>query len=112
MKYVTLFVFCYLFFSCKAEKKQTSSIFTSVVIEPVLQDSLLSIRAIDILDDKSLAFAANNNSYGLMNPITKEWKISKKKLDSLELNFRAVAHTKKDFLLYKYIFKMFILANI
>ena len=99
MKYVTLFVFCYLFFSCKAEKKQTSSIFTSVVIEPVLQDSLLSIRAIDILDDKSLAFAANNNSYGLMNPITKEWKISKKKLDSLELNFRAVAHTKKDFLM-------------
>ena len=97
MKYLILLAFCYVFFSCKPEKRQTSNIFNSVTIQPVLRDSLLNIRAIEILDDKSLAFAANNNSYGLMNPDTKEWKVSKNNLDSLELNFRSVAHTKKDF---------------
>ena len=50
--------------------KQKETVFVprdiaNVEIESILEDSLLSIRAIDILNDGNLAFAANNNSFGL-----------------------------------------------
>ena len=62
-----------------------------------MEDSLLSIRAIDILDDEGLAFAANNNSFGLYNPVKKVWNISKQKQDTLKFSFRSVSHTSTDF---------------
>jgi len=89
-----------VFISC--EKKESAFVPRKIVkieIEQLLQDSILNIRAIDILDDNNLAFAANNNSYGMMNSETNEWKISKTKFDTIDINFRAVAHTKEDFLM-------------
>ncbi|WP_339917722.1 oxidoreductase [Yeosuana marina] len=85
------------YFGCKQAVTITPRNFTSVEIKPLYTDSLLSIRAIDILDDKSLAFAANNGAFGLYNPMKDSWMISKQTFDSLNLHFRAVAHTATDF---------------
>jgi photosystem II stability/assembly factor-like uncharacterized protein len=84
-------------FSCKKEETFKPRDFSKVEIETILEDSLLSIRAIELLEDKSLAFAANNNSYGLYNINNGEWSISKQIYDTLDLSFRAVAHTSIDF---------------
>lgn len=94
-----LLVLCILvsFFSCNTEEKFIPRDFNSIEIEPILEDSLLSIRAIDILDDEGLAFAANNNTFGLYNPAKKSWNISKQKQDSLKFSFRAIGHTSTDF---------------
>lgn len=100
MRIVLLSLLLLIFTSC--EKKETPFEVRDIVkveIRNLLQDSLLSIRAIDILEDNNLAFAANNNSYGMMNSETNEWKISKNKLDTINISFRAVAHTKEDFLM-------------
>jgi len=83
--------------SCKTEEKFIPQDFNTVEVEHILEDSLLSIRAIDILDDDGLAFAANNNSFGLYNPAKKTWNISKQKQDTLKFSFRAVGHTSADF---------------
>ena len=89
-----------LFISCgKKESAIVPRKIVKVEIESLLKDSLLSIRAIEILEDNNLAFAANNSSYGMMNSVTKEWKISKKNIDTFNVNFRSVAHTKEDFLM-------------
>ncbi len=84
-------------FSCGGKTEENIRNFSKVDVETILQDSLLSIRAIDILDDKSLAFAANNGVFGLYNPKTKLWQTSIQKYDSLNLHFRAIAHTSTDF---------------
>lgn len=84
-------------FSCGKKESVTPRKFSEVAIETILQDSLLSIRAIDILKDESLAFAANNGAFGLYNPVKKSWLISKQEFDSLNLQFRAVGHTSTDF---------------
>ncbi len=93
-----LVALCTLFFlSCKKPTKQNPVNFNSVTIETLLKDSLLSVRAITILNDKNLAFAANNGAYGIYNPDTKQWQTAVQQYDSLTLNFRAVAHTANDF---------------
>ncbi|WNH07895.1 WD40/YVTN/BNR-like repeat-containing protein [Thalassobellus suaedae] len=97
MKRITLLLLITVFFSCKKENQFISRNIKSVTVETILQDSLLSIRAIDILNDKSLAFAANNGAFGLYNPKTKLWQISVQKYDTLNLHFRAIAHTSTDF---------------
>lgn len=84
-------------FSCQNEKQFEPRNINSVEIKNILKDSLLSIRAIDILNDGSLAFAANNNRFGLFNSATGKWNISKQEHDSLQLQFRAVSHTSSDF---------------
>ncbi|MFI1743743.1 WD40/YVTN/BNR-like repeat-containing protein [Thalassobellus sediminis] len=84
-------------FSCGGKKDENIRSFYNVEVETILHDSLLSIRAIDILNDKSLAFAANNGAFGLYNPKTKLWQTSIQKHDTLNLHFRAVAHTNTDF---------------
>jgi len=88
---------CGLLVSCDEKETFISRNFDSIEIENILEDSLLSIRAIDILNDKSLAFAANNGTYGLYNPSKKSWQISKQEYDSLQLEFRSIAHTTTDF---------------
>ncbi|MGZ0017791.1 WD40/YVTN/BNR-like repeat-containing protein [Yeosuana sp. AK3] len=86
-----------LFTSCKKEAAFVPRNFSSVEIETLYSDSLLSIRAIEILNDKNLAFAANNGTFGLYNPLKDSWMVSKQEYDSLNLHFRAVAHTYTDF---------------
>lgn len=83
--------------ACNNRKADHLKPFSKVEIENLYEDSLLSIRAIDILKDYSLAFAANNGVFGLYNPKTKVWQTSVQSQDTLNLHFRAVAHTSSDF---------------
>src|SRR5690554_294015 len=91
------FIAVLLIVSCEEKETFIPRDFNKVEIETIFEDSLLSIRAIEILDDKSLAFAANNGAFGLYDPNKKSWQISKQEYDSLALQFRAVAHTNTDF---------------
>lgn len=86
-----------LFFSCKKKEMLIPRDFNKVEMETIYSDTLLSIRAIEILNDKSLAFAANNGAFGLYNPLKDHWMVSKLEYDSLNLQFRAIAHTFTDF---------------
>lgn len=98
MRYFIFFIICFgLLVSCEEKEAVIPRSIHSIEIETILEDSLLSIRAIDILNDESLAFAANNGAYGLYNPKKKGWQISKQKYDSLQLEFRSTAHTSSDF---------------
>jgi photosystem II stability/assembly factor-like uncharacterized protein len=89
--------FILVLISCGKNETFKARDFSKLEIEIILQDSLLSIRAIDILNDGSLAFAANNGAFGLYNPIKSSWMTSKQEFDSLSLEFRAVSHTSGDF---------------
>lgn len=84
-------------FTCGKKEIFKSRGISKVEIKNILEDTLLSIRAIDLLKDRSLAFAANNNSYGLFNDKTKSWSISNQVYDTLNLQFRSVANTVSDF---------------
>lgn len=86
-----------LFGACNNHKAERLIFFSKIEIENLYEDSLLSARAIDILKDKSLAFAANKGVFGLYNPKTKLWQTSVQKYDTLDVHFRAVAHTSTDF---------------
>ncbi|MDP5158121.1 MAG: oxidoreductase [Flaviramulus sp.] len=98
MKQFSVIILSFVFlFSCGKKKVFKPRLITKVEIETLLEDSLLSIRAIEILNDKSLAFAANNGAFGLSNSRTGLWQKSFQKYDSLNIHFRAVAHTSKDF---------------
>ncbi|MEZ4792986.1 MAG: oxidoreductase [Gelidibacter sp.] len=94
--YIYLFLFA-TFMSCKNEQRIAHKAFASVEIEDIYNDTALSIRAIELLNDKSLAFAANNGTFGLYKPKSKSWMTSIQKYDSLAPQFRAVAHTSTDF---------------
>jgi len=83
--------------SCKKEEKFDPRDINKVEIETIFHDSLLSIRAIDILNDENLAFASNNGVFGLYNPFKSSWMTSKQEFDSLNLQFRSVSHTSGDF---------------
>ncbi|MGJ8593436.1 MAG: WD40/YVTN/BNR-like repeat-containing protein [Aquaticitalea sp.] len=86
-----------LFYSCKKEQKKISKSVISVDVKDIYNDTTLSIRAIELLNDKSLAFAANNGAFGLYNPNLNKWTTNIQKKDSINLHFRAVAHTSNDF---------------
>lgn len=94
---ICLVLICGFMVSCKDEATFIPRDFNTVEIETILEDSLLSIRAIDILNDGSLTFAANNGAYGLYDPKKESWQISKQVYDTLQLEFRSVAHTSSDF---------------
>ncbi len=100
-----LIVFCLLliFSACKNEKEaenekqaKTEIDYSSVAIEPILENDSLSIRAIEIIGN-NLAFAANNATFGMYNFNNKTWRTNTQKYDSLVPEFRAVASTDTDF---------------
>jgi photosystem II stability/assembly factor-like uncharacterized protein len=93
---IGLFLFATIF-SCKNDVQEAKKRIASVEIETIYKDTLLSIRAIDVASDKSVAFAANNGVFGLYNPLTEEWASAKQNYDTLNLQFRAVARTVNDF---------------
>lgn len=97
MKIIVLLLVFSSIISCKKEEDKQLKSITSVTVEDIYTDSTLSIRAIELLNDNSLAFAANNGTFGLYNPKTNRWMTSVQKVDSLNLQFRAVAHTSTDF---------------
>lgn len=92
---ITILAFCFL--SCKTDSQNDKPLFSKIEIRSILLDSTLSIRAIEILDKQSLAFAANKNTYGLYNNKTDKWLISKIEHDSLDIQFRSVANNQRDF---------------
>ena len=94
--FTCLFLFT-TFMSCKHEEETTKNKIDAVNIEEIYRDSTLSIRAIDVASDKSIAFAANNGMFGLYNPQSEEWITAKQDYDTLNLQFRAVARTANDF---------------
>lgn len=97
MRILPIIVILLSFFSCKKESPFMPRDISKVEIETILEDSLLSVRAIELLYDGSLTFAANRGVFGLYNPKTKLWETSVQEYDTLELHFRAVAHTSTDF---------------
>jgi photosystem II stability/assembly factor-like uncharacterized protein len=97
MKNLILFISLIALTACKKEQQFMPRDISQVEIETILEDSLLSIRAIEILNDRSLAFAANNGAFGLFNPKTKLLKSSVQEYDTLNLHFRAITHTSTDF---------------
>ncbi len=97
MKHLAFILFLIAFISCKNEEKIIPRNIASVKIKTILKDSVLSIRAIDILNDGSLAFAANKNTFGLYDSKKNKWNIATQDYDSLDIQFRAVAHTATDF---------------
>ena len=98
MMRLTALLFCLLLFTkCKkTEEKRDLGPIKSVEIESIFEDTV-SIRAIDLLADGSLAFAGSGGKYGSYNPQTRTWMSGKIKYDSIYPNFRAVAHTTQDF---------------
>ena len=93
---IPLFLFAALM-SCKHKEENVENKISSVAIEDIYTDSALSIRAIDVASDKSIAFAANNGVFGLYNPQTEKWITAQQDYDTLNLQFRAVARTANDF---------------
>ena len=92
-------VFLYWFFAlliCSCTEKETSHNYTSVSIESVFEDSI-SIRAIELLEDNTLAFAGSKGVYGSINTISNTVRTSVQTYDSIIPEFRSVAHTKSDF---------------
>src|SRR5690606_19276650 len=82
--------------SCKQKEDPLKAEISTVEIEEIFNNSTLSIRAIDVASDKSLAFASNNGVFGLYNPQTEEWATATQNYDTLNLQFRAVARTAND----------------
>jgi len=97
MNKVILLLLITILFSCKTEEEFTPRQITTVEIENILNDSLLSIRAIDLLNDGSLTFAANKGTFGLRDVKSEKWVVSNQVYDTLKLEFRAIAHTANDF---------------
>ena len=103
MNRILLLCLFVIFSACKNEKQaekenrvQPEIEYTSVVIEPILENDSLSIRAIEIIGN-NLAFAANNATFGMYNFNNKSWRTNTQKYDTLVPEFRAVASTDNDF---------------
>jgi photosystem II stability/assembly factor-like uncharacterized protein len=96
-KFFLYFICVTLLFSCGKKETFKPRDITKVTINTILEDSSLSLRAIDILNDGSLAFAANNGAFGLYYPLKDNLISSHQTYDSLNLEFRAIAHTSADF---------------
>ncbi|UKM64717.1 oxidoreductase [Flavobacteriaceae bacterium GSB9] len=88
---VSLVVLVLVLFSCAKRKNVIPKDFNDVEIETILQDSLLNVRAIELGDETgNLFFATSNGDLGFTNEKAIYYPIPVS--DSLELNFRAVAH--------------------
>ncbi len=98
MRKLLLILFGIICLSCNSEKTKEKRTVSRIEINTILEDSTLSIRAIEILDSQSLAFAANNNSYGLYSVGMDKWVISRIEHDSLDIEFRSIANNSIDYI--------------
>lgn len=92
IRYFFIFI---LLASCAVEPEFVPKQYKAVEVASLFTDSV-SIRAITLMG-KNLAFAGSKNTYGVYNQGDKAAISSTVTVDSLELEFRAVASTKKDF---------------
>ena len=82
--------------ACNSEKKEVQrAAFSSVIVEPVLEDSL-SIRAIEIMGN-TVAFAGSDGNFGVYIPSQEKVNRNRQAFDSIYPEFRAVASTANDF---------------
>lgn len=93
MRYFSILIVLCLVISCSSPEKRHA--FTSVEVEELYTDSL-SIRAIEIMGN-SLAFAADKGTFGSIDLETGKVRSNVQEYDSILPEFRAVAHTSKDF---------------
>ena len=99
------FLLILLIIACKNDKQNQGNKearteprqFESIETEVILENDSLSIRAIEVMGNNSLAFAGNKGTYGLYNTADKSWKINIQKFDTITPEFRAVASTSNDF---------------
>ena len=77
-------------------EKEESHNYSSVSVETVFEDSV-SIRAIEFLDDNTLAFAGSRGMYGSVDVNSGEVRTNIMKYHTSIPQFRAVAHTATDF---------------
>jgi len=89
-----LFVFAALMVGCS--HSETSHKFSTVHITDVFTDSV-SIRAIEFLDENTLAFAGSGGLYGTVDIGSHTVRTNVQQHDSIIPAFRAVAHTSADF---------------
>ena len=74
MKSIVVLILIITLFSCNNEKEFVPRSIVSIEFETLIKDSLLNIRAIELLDDGNLSFATNNGVYGLYDPSKKIWQ--------------------------------------
>lgn len=91
-----LLILAIAFVGCKSEEKKQERIpFSTVEVEPLLEDSV-SVRALEIMGN-AVAFAGSNGSYGLYTQGQGRVKVQQQKYDTIVPEFRAVASTSNDF---------------
>ena len=84
----------FLMYSCS--QKEHSHNYSSVNIKIVYEDSV-SIRAIEFLDNNTVAFAGSNGVFGTVDVHTQTVRSNVQQYDSITPEFRAVGHTSSDF---------------
>jgi len=90
-----IFIVCLLLIVSCGKEQFTPHNYTKVEVEEIYSDSV-SIRAITLMQG-NLGFAGSNNTFGIYNASEGSMVTQKMKLDSLKLEFRAVAATNTDF---------------
>ena len=93
MRVLLTFLIVVLFVSCS--EKHNNEAFSSVEIKTIYEDSV-SIRAIEIMGD-NLGYAGSNGVFGSVELATGEIMESIEKYHTIIPEFRAIAHTTKDF---------------
>ena len=93
-KYLLFSVIGFIVLSC--QDPQESHNYSTVKLESVFQDSV-SIRAIEFLDQQTLAFAGSKGMYGTVDVTSGKVRTNVMQYDTIVPQFRAVAHTTTDF---------------
>ena len=93
MRYFTLFLVLVITGCSEKEKPQP---FSSITVKNVFEDSV-SIRAIEFLDNRTLAFAGSKGVYGTLDVPSGKVRTATMEFEGKIPEFRAVAHTSSDF---------------
>ena len=100
LKTMRLFIVCFLLIglsSCKPEESFKNRSFSKVEIETLLQDSLLNVRALEVILQREAFFATSDGRTGYIGHEPETNKLMVKiapihTADSLDYNFRSVAY--------------------
>ncbi|WP_422860267.1 WD40/YVTN/BNR-like repeat-containing protein [Flagellimonas sp. S174] len=93
MRYLGIFL-AFLIVGCSGKREPKE--FSSVIVKSVFEDSV-SIRAIEFLDSKTLAFAGSGGMYGTLDVSSGKIRTATMEFEGNLPEFRAVAHTSSDF---------------